>query len=390
MLARVLAHERPRVALFANRFLPYSQTFVFDELRHHRRWDAEVFCIERENADRFPFEPVHALAPARGLGEQLEVAAFRTIGESRRFAAILGSGRFSLLHAHFGTAGVRALPARRLTGLPLVVTFHGYDVPVLLGPRRFSPKFWSYWARARRMLREVDRFLAASDELARLLRELGAPAERVRVWRLGIELPERTEPKVRPVRRVIMVGRFVEKKGFVDGIEAFCRVARDHPELRLEIVGEGELRPRYDAVVASHGAGDRVEFAGVLPHAQVLARIGASDVLLAPSVVASHGDRESGLIVVKEAAARSVPAIGTLHGGIPEIIDDGQTGFLVPERDPSSLEDRLRRLVADPALRARLGGAARAKMEREYDIRDRVQALEEHYDEVVAEHGRRA
>ena len=112
-------------------------------------------------------------------------------------------------------------------------------------------------------------------------------------------------------------------------------------------------------------------------------RLQRSDILLAPSVTARDGNREGGTIVVKEASASQVVPIGTRHGGIPEIVDDGETGFLVSERSVDELADRLERLVIDRALRLRLGEAARRKMEREYDNRARVKQLEERYDEAV-------
>jgi colanic acid/amylovoran biosynthesis glycosyltransferase len=112
----------------------------------------------------------------------------------------------------------------------------------------------------------------------------------------------------------------------------------------------------------------------------------SSQVLLAPSVVDRHGNRESGLIVVKEASACATVPIGSRHGGIPEIIDDGVTGYLVAERDVASIADRMRRLVREPALRERLGAAAREKMRREYDNTARVRALEDLYDEAGARH----
>jgi glycosyltransferase involved in cell wall biosynthesis len=300
----------------------------------------------------------------------------------------LRRGSFDLLHAHFGTGCIRALPAQMALGLPLVSTFHGYDVSLLLSRRRLEPRWWQYWAMSKWMLHGVDRFLAASEELAELLLSLGAPRDRVKVWRLGVELPSRVEPKPGPLRKIMMVGRFVEKKGFVYGIEAFCRAAKKHEDITLEIVGDGELRSEYDAVLAHHGCAGRVRFAGVLCHADVLEHMAEADLLIAPSVIAKDGDRESGLVVVKEAAARSVPTIGTRHGGIPEIIDDERTGFLVAEHDADAIENRLLRILADDSLRARMGRAARDKMEAEYDIRDRIAALEEHYDQVIALHGR--
>jgi glycosyltransferase involved in cell wall biosynthesis len=234
------------------------------------------------------------------------------------------------------------------------------------------------------MFRRVDRFLAASNELSRMLVDLGAPADRVKVWRLGVTIPPQWSPRaLHDAPRVLMIGRFVEKKGFDIGLLAFARIAAEHPQAILQIVGDGPGRARLEAIVAEHRLGDRVRMLGVLPHAEVFATIERTDVLLAPSHVDAVGNRESGLLVIKEAGARGVPAIGTIHGGIPEIIDDGVTGYLVPERDVETLAGRLGQLLCDAALRRRMGIAAREKMEREYDIVARIAALENHYDEVV-------
>jgi glycosyltransferase involved in cell wall biosynthesis len=213
----------------------------------------------------------------------------------------------------------------------------------------------------------------------------------VHVWRLGVEIPPRVVPRTPDgTVRMVMVGRFVEKKGFAYGLQAFARVAGRHAHARMILVGDGERRAELEAIVREAGLGARVQLTGVLPHAEVFEQIENADVLVAPSVVGRAGNRESGLLVVKEANARGLPAIGTRHGGIPEIIDDERTGFLVPERDVDALADRIDRLLSDPGLRTRMGAAAREKMEREYDIVQRVDALEDHYDAVLVEHRTRA
>ena len=125
-----------------------------------------------------------------------------------------------------------------------------------------------------------------------------------------------------------------------------------------------------------------MSFLGSRSNEQVAELLARAQVLLAPSVVARDGNRESGLIVVKEASAAGVVPIGTRHGGIPDSIEDGETGFLVAEHDPLALGQRLARLLGDPALRARLARAGRAKMEREFDNRAIVAQLEDIYDEV--------
>jgi colanic acid/amylovoran biosynthesis glycosyltransferase len=95
------------------------------------------------------------------------------------------------------------------------------------------------------------------------------------------------------------------------------------------------------------------------------------------------GDRESGTIAVKEASAAGAVPLVTWHGGLPEIVEDGRTGFLVPERDVATLAQRLDQLLGDASLRQRMREAGRAKMLAEYDIRARNQALEAAYDSVI-------
>ncbi len=388
--------SQPRVALFSTHFLQYSQTFVFDEVRAHRRYAVEVFAQRRRNQARFPFEPVHALegdavAPGvLGRGQQLlreaEANLYRLTCVSPRFDRVLRAKTFSLIHAHFGLGAVYALPFALRHALPLVVTFHGYDVPALRFPS-LKPDMLRYKAVAPHLVKHLTLGLCASNELRELLIDMGVPAERLRVWRLGIDLSH-FQPVVRSRAQteVIMVGRFVQKKGFEIGIRAFADQIQRGAKGRLTLVGDGPRAEQVHALVGSLGIGEHVRFAGVVDRERLVGMVQQSDVLLAPSIVGFDGDRESGLLVVKEAGACGVPSIGTYHGGIHEIIEDGVTGFLVPERNVEALSERLGRFIADPTLSQRLGAAARAKMERDYDLFKRVEVLETLYDEACARH----
>ncbi len=362
----------PTVALFSTNFLAYSQTFVYEELRRLSRYRAEVFCRRRLLAEQFPFSPVHVGGPTYGWTCQ-----------ARHFDQRFRSIRFALVHAHFGLGAVYARRFALRHRLPLVVTFHGYDVPLLSSPTRWLPQHLRYALQGPRVLRDMTLGLCASTELQTMLLALGVPPDRLRVHRLGIDL-ERFQPGPRRADRcqVAMVGRFVEKKGFAKGLAAFTAVARDLPLLRLTLVGDGPLAGALRRQAAATNLGERIEFAGPLPADRVAALLATTDVLLAPSVVDQKGDRESGLMVVKEASACGAVPIGTRHGGIPEIIDDGATGYLVEEHDVGAMAARLAQLASDPSLRAALGQAGREKMRREYDVRKRVQALEQLYDEA--------
>jgi glycosyltransferase involved in cell wall biosynthesis len=373
------------VALVRNNFLPYSETFIHDELRHHERYAATVFARQWRNQERFPGHEVVAVEEIPGRRRPLASAWYALTGRSAALERAMADGRFDVIHAHFGHNGIYALgPARRL-GLPLVVSLHGRDVSVLAGGDKYRPSWWHYLVRYRRLFREASLFLAASRDLKDLFVGAGCPAEKVEVFRLGIDLEafraaDEGERGGDPL--VLMIGRFVEKKGHVYGIRAAAKARAAGARLRLMIIGEGPLLGEYRSLARSLGLADALELPGALPHAEVGRLLRGAAVLVAPSCVAGNRDRDSGLIVAKEASACGVPVIGTIHGGIPDIVEHGSTGFLVPERDDDAIAGHLAALLADPSLRRAMGRAGRAKMEREYDIRQRVRALELVYDRV--------
>jgi colanic acid/amylovoran/stewartan biosynthesis glycosyltransferase WcaL/AmsK/CpsK len=359
--------------MFREDFLPYSQTFVYEELRLLERHRVDVFAWRRLNPGLFPHEPVYV----GGL-------PFLLTRHSAAFHAQFQSQPYALVHAHFGTSGMYALPYTSRYRLPLIVTFHGVDVTVLDSWARLLPHRWPYAWLATEVLQRMTVGLCVSNEIRDRLQALGAAPDRLVVHRLGIDVDVFRRGPRNPARvEVTMVGRLVEKKGFEYGLRAFGRVAPRFPEAFLTIVGDGPRRRRLEQMARTLGISGQVTFTGVLPARDVADRLQRSDVLLAPSATARDGNREGSPMVVKEASASHVVPVSTYHGGIPETVDDGETGFLVPERDVDALADRLERLVRDPALRERMGEAARRKMEREFDNRVRVKALEDLYDRAV-------
>jgi colanic acid/amylovoran biosynthesis glycosyltransferase len=368
----------PTVALFATEFLPYSQTFIHDELRAHERYTAHVFCKVRKNPERFPYAAW--FAPPSWATTLYENVAYWPSFDRR-----IGAGHYDLIHAHFGTGAVYALPYALRHDIPLVITFWGNDVSALIGSQRYKPTRWRYLAYSTFLFRHADLMLGVSEELCELLRELSGRPEAVRYYTHGIDL-DRFQPLAdrprRDVPQVVMVGRFAEKKGHRYALQAFDRVVRSGRQAHLTFVGDGTLRTWCERYVQAHDLSDAVTFAGVLTAEETAAQLAQADVALVPSVVAHNHDREGSPTVAKEASACGVPVIATWHAGLPEIVDDGETGFLVPERNVPALADRLATLLDDASLRQRFGREARAKMERSFDLHTQVQKLERLYDAV--------
>ena len=374
------------MAVLRNNFLPYSETFIHDQLRSHQRYAPWVLARRVQNAERFAGHEVTAIARGN-FPSRLASLVYGVTGRASRFDHALEDERVKLIHAHFGHNGAYAVAFARRHRLPLVVSLHGHDVTALLSRERFRPQWWFYLLRSRALLGETTLFLAASAELARLIIQAGAPEQSVRVHRLGVDveaLMKLSRPSGAQMPTMMMVGRFVEKKGHEFGLRAAALLWERGYRFKLNLVGDGPLKPRYLQLVRELGIAEAVVFHGSLSHQSVLAQMSEAQLLMTPSVVAQNLDRESGVIVVKEASALGIPVVGTNHGGIPEIIDDGSTGLLVGERDPQALAASVARLLDDEPFRVSLGQAAQRKMREQYDLGVSSMRLEDFYDEARA------
>jgi glycosyltransferase involved in cell wall biosynthesis len=277
-----------------------------------------------------------------------------------------------LIHAHFGRGGALALPLARKLRVPLVVSFHGGDATKAKHYRRqLIPTL--YQRRLAALRREAIFFVCVSDFIRDTLLARGFPAQKLRVVRYGIDL-DPPPPGPGSGAGFLFVGRFVEKKGVPVLIEAFRLLAERGIILPLTLVGDGPLRAGLEELAAGLPG---VRFAGWLPQAEVRRAMGASLALVVPSVTAAGGDAEGLPNVVLEAMAAAVPVIGTDHAGIAEAIVDGETGFVVPERDPQALAEALARIAADPGLRARLAAAGRRRAEIEFSAVGQSRRLED-------------
>jgi len=290
-------------------------------------------------------------------------------------------GHSGILHCHFGPNGVLGAYFKRL-GLceRLVVTFHGYDVSQVL--RKPDQK-----RQYDEIFRHADLILPVSEHWRGKLLELGAPADRTVVHRMGIntdyfEFRER-KPHDGPMR-IATTARFTEKKGLVYAVEALAMALQEHPglDVHYDMIGDGPLRPEVERRIAELGIGDRVTLHGAITQDEVRRLLERADVFMLPSVTASDGDKEGVPVSLMEAMAMGMPVLSTWHSGIPELVEDGVSGFLVPERDAGALAGRIGRLHANRDEWAAMGRAGRDKVEREFN-QDRLHdRLVEMYREI--------
>lgn len=355
--------------IWRNHQLAISETFIRAQARAMTRWKPYLggLSFRAGAALEQPVIDLGGSGPLAAVDRRLAIRA----GASPRLMRALRGNRIGLLHAHFLPDAGPVARTARLTGRPLVVTAHGYDVTSsLVTPGQLEPA-----------LRTAARFVAVSDFIAGRLVDLGAPASRVVVLPIGIAVPPDVQPTTRP--RILFVGRLVEKKGPSDLLDAVALLPEPLRRTPVTIVGDGPLGNGLRHQAATLGL--NVTFRGALAPDAVQDEMRDATVFCVPSKRASTGDAEGFGMVFLEAAALRLPVVTYTSGGTPEAVRDGITGLLCPEGDTRALSAALGQVLAEPAFGHALGSAGRARVVRDFDITDRTAALEDLYDRVVAQ-----
>jgi len=277
------------------------------------------------------------------------------------------------MHAHFGTnAAAVALLAHLLGGPTFSFTVHGpeeFDAPAAL-------------SLGRKMEHAAFTVAVSSYGRSQLCRWLPhALWDRVKVVHCGIDPAAFPAPEAPsgPGVRLVCIGRLAEQKGQAILMPALAALGDEVAGLDLTLIGDGPLRGAIEAAIAAHGLQDRARIAGWLPEEGVRAALAGCDALILPSFA------EGLPMVIMEAMAAGRPVIATWVAGIPELVQDGVTGWLVPAGDAAALADAVRALAATPPeARAAMGAAGRTRVMERHDMYREAERLAGHFRTAVA------
>ncbi len=402
------------VGYVLKKFPRLSETFILNEILELERRGMEVTVLSLHRPDDGIFHaalselkrPVRYFPPPKGPAfldlcrervEALETRKDEILGAT---ASLLRFGRPDLwqilfwglqvareaetlgidrLHAHFATIATQvSRAARAFTGIPFSFTCHAKDIY----RETVDPVQFRYLAEA------ADFVVTVCDANRSHILENLADGRPLRVARLynGIDLrgfhPEDRAPADPPL--ILGVGRLVEKKGFLDLVEAVLSLLDEGRDLRCVIVGEGEQRPEIEARIAAGGRG-RIELAGMRTQGEVRRLMAEAAVFALPCVVGEDGNRDALPTVLLEAQAAGLPVVSCPVAGVAEICDGGRAGVLVPERDPGALARALGELLDDPGRREALARAGRARAEACFDLRKNVAVLAHWFERGAAD-----
>lgn len=297
--------------------------------------------------------------------------------------------KVDLLHAHFACPeGFVAKLAKKSVRKPLVVTLHGSDI--LTEPSiGYGDRLHRYHNdMVRKVFESADKVLVASRAVFNEALKMGCDRGKLECLPNGVNLDrfaygklnnywvrERLGVGNRPL--VLTVRALVPKNGVEYFIVAASTVLKHCPETLFVIVGDGPLRPTLEKLVNDLDLTGNVVFLSKVTYRDIPYYFSACDVFVIPSIMEAFG------LVTVEAMACGKPVIGTNVGGIPDTIENGKNGFLVPPRDPQSLAEKIILLLENQDFRKEMGAAGREMAEKRFDINKRIGRIMEIYLELV-------
>jgi colanic acid/amylovoran biosynthesis glycosyltransferase len=273
---------------------------------------------------------------------------------------------YDIIHCQFGTQSFRGIAFKTINApeAKLVTTFRGHDISKFVqekGDRIYDQLF-----------KTGDFFLSNCEFFRHRVIQLGCNENKIVVLRSGLDCNKFTfttrefpgDGKV----RIATTGRLVEKKGIEYSIRAVAKLAKAYPNLEYNIIGDGELKESFQRLIQELGVSHIVNLLGWKNEGEIIEILDNSQIFIAPSVTAADGNQDAPINVLKEAMAMGLPVISTYHGGIPELVEDGISGYLVPERDADALAGKLGQLLEHPENWAKMGTAGRAYVENHYNL----------------------
>ena len=272
---------------------------------------------------------------------------------------------FDIIHCHFGDIGITGAMLK-IMGLKakLITSFHGHDAN-----RPSSDQGRLLYGS---LFKTADLITANTNFTKQQIVKMGCPGDAVAILPVGLRMEQFTykqrflQPN-EPVR-ILTVARLVEKKGHQYAIDAVARLVQNGRNVIYTIAGAGPGMSELKEQAASLGIANKVEFVGELTQAEVLRLYDRAHIFVLPSVTAADGDREGQGLVLQEAQAVGLPVVSTLHNGIPEGVLEGQSAFLVPEKDVDAIAEKLQYLADNPHLWPTMGRCGSRYVQANYDI----------------------
>ncbi|MDR4506260.1 MAG: glycosyltransferase [Candidatus Scalindua sp.] len=294
----------------------------------------------------------------------------------------LNKNTYDIVHCHFGHNGNLGVILKYIGAIKgkVITTFHGADISWSL--KRQGSNMYDY------LFKQGDLFLPISERWKKELIRLGCNERKIIVHRMGIDTSkfEYLDRKLNDDGKIqlLTIARLVEKKGVQYGIQAVAKVLKEYQNIEYTIVGDGHLKNDLENLIDELNINNKIKLVGRKRQEEIIELMKQTDIFLAPSVTAEDGDQEGIPVVLMEALSQGIPVISTRHSGIPELVEDGKSGFLVPERDVEGLSEKLEYLIKHQETWPQMGREGSACVEKYFDINKLNNQLVELYQQLLS------
>ncbi|MBE9007035.1 glycosyltransferase [Fortiea sp. LEGE XX443] len=392
-----------RIAIIAGRFPVISETFILNQITGliARGHEVHIYAKKPENVSKvhpnvekyqllqqthyipaipenyiwrfllgmilllvnFPKAPLVILRSLNFVKYRKRALSLRLLYEVIPF---LKSQPYDIIHCQFGLFGLHGMLYKDIGAIKgkLVTSFRGFDISKYLqesGEDVYNLLFV-----------RGDFFLTNCNFFRQRAIKLGCDENKIVVHGSGIDC-NKFPFKARQLSpdgkiRIATTGRLVEKKGIEYGIRAIAKLAKKHANIEYNIIGDGILKEHLQQLIENLDIADKVKLLGWKNQPEIIEILNQTHIFIAPSITAVDGNQDAPVNTLKEAMAMGLPVIGTRHGGIPELIEDGISGFLVAERDADAITEKLSYFIEHPEIWEQMGRAGRVHVEQHYDM----------------------
>jgi glycosyltransferase involved in cell wall biosynthesis len=370
------------VLVYRDFLLPPSETFIKNQADGLRRFEPYFAGLMQVDGLELPQDRITTIY-GKGLLRRAGNFLFNRVGLEPRLALKVARIAPALVHSHFGFDASRIMPLCRALRLPLLVTFHDYDVTTHDADLLKLGGYAQTYIRRRPALNTfATRFIAVSGFIKARAVERGFSPDKIQVHYIGIDVDAfQLSPSEKREPIVLFVGRLVPKKACGDLISAMGIVQKRRPDVELVIAGDGPLRAVLEAQAAASLV--KYRFLGKVTSQEVREWHARAQVFCAPSVTAENGETEGLPITILEAQATGLPVVSTIHAGIPEAVVEGETGLLAAEHDVNGLAGQIARVLDDRELTEKLRNNARQRVVADFNLKTQNARLEEIYASVA-------
>lgn len=385
-----------RIVHIANTFSNLSETFLYDLINIEKEYGNEchVLTFTRVNKDVRPY-PEHYIHEIRRSGldyrrylNYIKALLLNRPKETANWDLYRNQLKQKLklikpdvIHAHFGDMGILIEPVAKVLNIPLVVTFHGYDISIL--PKK---TFWD--ERYQNLFETASALIGVSNHVCKKVKRVGAGSEKVYLIHNGIDTekfcPEAEDKKENDTFNFIFIGRFVEKKAPLLLLKSYQYFVQNFSVTTsmLRMVGDGPLLKKAKHFANENKMEDYVAFPGFVNHKEIPEILQSSDVYVQHSVTADNGDEEGMGVTLAEASASGIPVIVTDHNGFPDVVLDTETGYLVSERDYEEMGRKMYKLYNNFELRNEMGRKGREHINVHFEKSKQAQKVIELYKKI--------